>query len=189
MSLIKLASSGSSQTQQGQDRRREDRGRREDEQRRRASAQPNGAGVPGMPSAALQRSNSKTRKIPNALVPGGGAMGTATPNSAAAHIGVPAASPGAVANTPTRRVSGQNSGHPYASATGEYGAGEEDPYASGGAGYGRAPGMPSGTAAAPELTPARARGMSADAAGGEGAYDEDLPKPSLLMRILTCRCG
>ena len=120
-------------------------------------------------------------------------MGTATPNSAAAQIGVPIASPGAAAaGTPTRRVSGQNSGHPYASATGEYTAGEEDPYAANGAGYGKQTGMTSGSAAAPELTPARARGMSADAVGADSAqaaYDGEPGKPSLLVRILTCHCG
>ena len=186
---------GGSTSGQPQDRRRdEQRGRREDENRRRISAQPGQPGAgPMQPSPALVRHGSKSRNIPAALIPG--VVGTSTPNSAAAQVGVPVG---------TRRASAQQArgqeGHPYANALGEYGTGDEepaDPYATGptsGAGYGRAPAMTS--AAPPELSNVRARGGEVGVAnGGEGydgqqaLYEPEPPKRSLLVRILTCHCG
>ncbi|KAH8116842.1 kinase-like protein [Phellopilus nigrolimitatus] len=182
-----LASSSSAQGTP--DRRRDDRGRRDDEQRRRASAQQPTASNVVPPSPALVRHGSKTRKLPAALVPG-----NATPNSAAAqqHAGA--------------------GGHPYASAPalggGEYGTGAppvapavpaavsdlDDSYTGvgGGGGYGRSPAMVS--PAPPALSNVRAHGGEVGVANGAGydgqrAYEQEPPRPPLIIRILTCHCG
>ena len=158
----------------------------------RASQQHAGAGVTP-PTPALVRQGSKQRHVPAALTPGGGA---ATPNSAAAHMGVPAPSP-------ARRLSNQAAQqHPYANNTGavllpsDYGHGRgaiEGSYA--GAAYGRNSPMVSsvGAATPPALTNVRARGGEVGVANGNGDYDAqqtvgETKKPSI-WRILTCRCG
>ena len=194
------------------DRRRETAERhlsRDQDGRRRISQQittpvaaPASPGAPPPPSAALVRSGSKQqRNVPNALVPGNG---SATPQSAAAQVGVPAASP-----THMRRASQQanNYGpngvngqqHPYATLGGmDYpqqsarGVAMEDAYGSGGNAYGRtSPMVMTGGAAPPALSNVRAMGGDVGVANGGYAEQEDElpPRPSLFIRILTCRCG
>ncbi|KAF8573168.1 CK1/CK1/CK1-G protein kinase [Ramaria rubella] len=151
----------------------------------RTSQQASGNNV-NPPSPALIRHGSKQRKTPGGLSPGGGGM---TPNSATAHIGVPAA----------RRLSAQpqSQPHPYATSTGamlspsEYGRGGtgEDSY-QGGTPYGRTSPMVSsvGAATPPALNHVRAQGgvIGVNENGGDG--HGETPKSSL-WRILTCRCG
>lgn len=173
--------------QQGASRQRTDQVRAA----HRASQQQPGAGLPS-PSPALVRQGSKQRKVPTALTPGNGNIGGGTtPNSAAAHMGVPAPSPG-------RRLSAQPvQQHPYANSTGavlspsDYrGAGGDDFYAGV---HGRTSPMVSsvGAATPPALSNVRARGGEIGVANAE--YDAqqnggEHPKPSI-WRILTCRCG
>jgi len=151
--------------------------RARDRDHRRASQQPSPQG-PIPPSPALVRHGSKTRRIPNALQPGGGGIqagstllnaapesdrgaGGSTPNSAAAQVDVPAQA---------RRISAQPGPtglHPYA------GAGATSDYMDhGGADVG--------------ATGITARGEMAG--NGMGHYDEGERKMSL-WKILTCRCG
>src|ERR1700761_5930355 len=116
---------------------------------------------PVPPSPALVRHGSKTRKIPNALTPGGQGLGfpaarggTSTPNSAAAHVDVPAQ------GVNGRRVSTQPTGMPLSSGMHQYGgtAGPEDSVGYGGAGTG--------------VVPATARGEMV----GNGDLDDDRPQ-------------
>lgn len=177
------------------DRRREpDRGRRDEEQRRRASMQPGaqGPGAPVPPSPALVRHGSKSRRGTGGLMPGSPMAGGSIP-SAAAGVGVPAASQNALL---ARRASAQQPGapgaaalHPYASAAGtEYGAGvlpDDGAYSANGHGA-----YSHGAPAPPALTAVRARGGDVGAGGAyeQQMYDHEPPPPPLLVRILTCRC-
>ncbi|TFK42407.1 CK1/CK1/CK1-G protein kinase [Crucibulum laeve] len=150
--------------------------RRED--RRRSQA---GNVVP--PSPALVRHGSKQRKVPAALMPGGGnATGQLTPHSGAAQVNIPVGT--------QHRGSTQ---HPYATATGGY----DHPREGGDEGYGQqqygraSPMVATGGAAPPAISNVRARGGETGASRG-GDYqgqdvDEAPPKPSF-FRILTCRC-
>ncbi|KAF8506359.1 kinase-like protein [Hysterangium stoloniferum] len=100
----------------------------------RTSQQPTAPGVIP-PSPALVRQGSKQRKVPSALTPGGGG-GAMTPNSNAAHMGVPAPTGRRMSPQPQQ----QQPQHPYATSTGavlapSYGPGREESYS--GAGYGR----------------------------------------------------
>ncbi|KAF8485597.1 kinase-like protein [Gautieria morchelliformis] len=157
----------------------------------RVSQQPPGAGLTS-PSPALVRQGSKQRKVPNALTPG---AGIGTPNSAAAHMGVPA--PTAAA----RRLSAQQ-GHPYANSTAavlspsDYGHARgvtaEESYSAIAPAYGRSSPMVSsvGAATPPALSNVRARGGEIGVATGEydAQQEGDAPRSSI-WRILTCRCG
>jgi len=154
----------------------------------RVSQQLSSAGL-ASPTPALVRQGSKQRKLPAALTPG--AVGT--PNSAAAHMGVPA--PTAVA----RRLSSQQ-GHPYATSTGavlspsDYGHGRggttEESYMV--PAYGRSSPMVSsvGAATPPALSNVRARGGEIGVATGEYDVHQEVGEApqSSLWRILTCRC-
>ncbi|KAI5121654.1 hypothetical protein M0805_002730 [Coniferiporia weirii] len=187
---------GSGSTSATPDRRREDRGRgREEDPRRRVSAQEQQQPGVAPPSPAHVRRGSRTHDIPKVLVPGG-LLGASTPNSAAAQVDVSVVTPNAA-----RRVSmqqQQQAGHPYATMQvgGAYGPDAvpadvpEDAYT--GNGYGHTPPMVS--AAPPALSNVRARGgeVGVSAGGGYDAaqeYEQDPPKPPLIVRILTCHCG
>lgn len=198
--------------------RQDDRQHRDDDhlQRRRASAQQQqqqqaglfpaqaGAGAgPVPPSPALVRHGSKTRRHPSALVPG---KGGSQPASNAAVVGVPAATARRVSAVPPA------AGHLYASATGvgpgpgpgEYGttSGNGNGGAGGGygteegtgvgtgagagaGGYSRAMPMTAGGTAPPALSAVHARGLDER---NQDYNDNDVEKPSLIVRILTCRC-
>ena len=146
---------------------------------RRASQQ--GAGVVP-PSPALVRHGSKQRKVPAALAPGGvNVSGQYTPHSAAAQVNVPI-------GTPQPRSSAQ---HPYASVTGGYDYNDDNFVTQ--QQYGRVSPMVSSVGAAPPaLSNVRARGGDIGVSHG-GEYQaqdiDDTPKPNILVRILTCRCG
>lgn len=201
----------SSSSQNATDKRRDDRagGRRDDRRISQQQQQPQGAGImPVSPQPALLRNGDQARKLPAALLPGGGGSGPAS-NVAQVHV-APASG--------SKRASMQGQGHPYANVGGsanpgsglgdvnEHGSGENDAYTSttpgqvGGVGsgmngYSRPQG---GSAAPPELTPVRAVGGEVGAGGGGvtpargniagDTYDQELPRPSLIVRILTCNC-
>ncbi|KDQ61022.1 hypothetical protein JAAARDRAFT_32022 [Jaapia argillacea MUCL 33604] len=165
-----------------QDRRR-DIERHRDSERRRSQA-----GNVAPPSPALVRHDSKRRKIPAALTPGGGnTPGQVTPLSAAAQVGVPV-------GTPQQRNSQINPQHPYAGVHG-YDYARQDPgdEAYGGQQqYGRAsPMVPSVNAAQPAMSNVRARGgdigVSHNGVFAHGQEQEAPPKMTL-SRILTCQC-
>lgn len=175
-------------------RREQERARREDEQRRRASQQPSAQqGAVVLPSPALVRHGSK-RRAPNVILSGGSAN---TPQSGAAHVNVPAPGQPTNANV-ARRLSQQQSphglGHPYANVSNmsDYAARQglsgigDDAYSAGG-GYTRT--SPMATAAPPALSNVRAMGGEAGVANGyDQQMDREPPRPSLIIRILTCRC-
>lgn len=156
--------------------------RRRDQRDERRRSQ-GGPVVP--PSPALVRHGSKQRKIPAALVPGGGNMpGQLTPLSGAAQVNVPVGS--------QQRGSTQ---HPYANATTsggyDYGRdGGEEGYATQQQQYGRASPMVSTIGIAPPaVSQVRARGGEAGVAhGAEYREDHDTPAKPTFVRILTCRC-
>lgn len=159
------------------ERRRDQR-----DDRRRSQA---GPVVP--PSPALVRHGSKQRKIPAALVPGGGNMpGQLTPHSGAAQVNVPVGS--------QQRGSTQ---HPYANAITpggyDYGrdGGEEGYVTQQQQQYGRASPMVSTIGIAPPaVSQVRARGGEAGVAHGAeyNGQDHDTPPKPTFIRILTCRC-
>ncbi|KAK7020502.1 kinase-like protein [Favolaschia claudopus] len=157
------------------DRRREPR-TGADTDRRRASQ--GGQIVP--PSPALVRHGSKTRKVPNALTPGGGTSpGQLTPHSAAAQVNVPVGA----RNTPQ---------HPYANAAGGYDYSRDPNDEYGQQQYGRASPMVSSVGAAPPaISNVRARGgdVGVSRGGDYNGQEEEPPQPNTLIRILTCRCG
>ena len=139
------------------------------------------------------------------LMPGGGGSGSAL-GSNVAQVNVTPISGGA------KRASMQGQGHPYATGAGgaglggvsEYGpssgGGDNDAYTAGQAvggvnGFSRTTGVGGAGAAPPELTPVRAVGGEVGAGGGgtfvrDGGdqYEQELPRPSLIVRILTCNC-
>ncbi|KAF9013993.1 kinase-like protein [Cyathus striatus] len=148
------------------------------DERRRSQAQPQ-AGNVVPPSPALVRHGSKQRKIPAALLPGGGpANGQLTVHSAVAQVNVPVGT--------QLRASQQQ--HPYANPSGgayEYARETEEGYAQQASQqYGRAsPMVPSVGAAPPAISDVRAAGQS------HGQDIEDAPpKPNFFIRLFTCRC-
>ena len=94
-----------------------------------------------------------------------------------------------VGTTP-RRMSAQNSGHPYATGGGgEYSAGQGDGEEGG---YGTGTYQRGGAGIVPpEVSTVRATAGDVGVGGGQTGYDGEMepPRPSLIMRILTCRCG
>lgn len=147
----------------------------------RTSQQPS-QGQPQAPSPALVRQGSKQRQMPSGLTPNIG--GSVTPNSAAAHIGVPVAVPRRLSNQP----------HPYAAGSGAVLSPSEyqppphpqDPsylsgngMISGGATYGRN---------SPMVASSHVRGIPAQGEQVRPGQDEE-QGGGLLWRILTCRCS
>jgi casein kinase 1 len=135
-----------------------------------------------------QGSRQQGRQVPQALIPGSGTPGQATPLSAAAHIDVPIGSSNRRTSQPTTQQ------HPYANAGYDsYGRGDNaDEYSATQAQYGRASPMVSSVGAAPPAV-SNVRAISGEhgiANGGDyhGQATEERPK-NTLWQILTCRCG
>lgn len=152
--------------QSGADRKRDTR---EDRRRSQNPVAP--------PSPALVRHGSKTRKIPNALIPG--ATGQQTPQSAAAQANV---------STATQRGT-----HPYANAVN----GGYEGYDVANASYNTqqypraSPMSPGAGALPPAVSQVRAQagptGLS-QAGDYHGQDMDEPPRKNTLLRILTCRC-
>lgn len=159
------------------ERRRDHR----DSDRRRASQI--GGIVP--PSPALVRHGSKQRKVPTALLPGGGSPGQLTPHSAAAQVNVPVGTP-QHRGTPQHPYANVPTGFDYTRDMGDepYGVQQQQQ-------YGRASPMVSSVGAAPPaLSNVRARGGDVGVSqGGDYNGQEDARPKTSLLRILTCRCG
>lgn len=166
--------------------------RRESDRRRST----NQGGAPVPPSPALVRNGSARRKLPAALVPGGGVntSGQLTPASAAANVNVPAPGQLALDRRGSQHLTPQ---HPFASAQGSYDFGTADGADAAYAGtqpqqqpYGRTSPMIS-SAAPPAISPVRAGAGEIGAANGEHGHGQggEGEPTSTFWKVLTCKCG
>jgi casein kinase 1 len=147
--------------QSGNDRKRDTR-----EERRRSQ----NPVVP--PSPALVRHGSKSRKIPNALIPG--TTGQQTPQSAAAQVNVSAATPRGT--------------HPYANAANGGFEGYDVANASFNTQqYPRtSPMTPNAGTVPPAVSQVRAQAGPTGVSVGQDM--DEPPRKNTLLRILTCSC-
>lgn len=156
--------------------------------------------TPVSPAAALMRQGSKRRNGAGTPTPGQGLAalpngaqapaGYATPNSAAAHIGVSVSNPSS-SPTPGGRRSSQQLQHSYGTDYGAAGySGQQASHsqlqqAQAQGQYGRSSPMVS-SSVPPVVTSARAMGEQHQQAY---AVDEPPAGRSSFWKILTCRCG